>query len=290
VGRIQRGERVVELLATTLVGRSPAATLYLSRQSVSRHHAEISWDARTWWIRDLGSKSGTWVDGQRLELEDQRELGLYAALSFGSQGWGVIDVGRPRARALGRDGRVVMEDEGVLVIPGADPSSSVSVVDHGGRWVRGSRDGELRDIVGRSVQIDDQVWRLELPTDAPSTDCEDRPLVSRVSWCFPEDSVRAWFGPRVVWESSASYVRLLRLLARARVGGADDGWIHRVDARERLACSLGTIDTYLHRARRDAADSGLLRGRDVVQARRGTGLIRFGGRRVVGPAPADPAN
>ncbi len=49
-----------------IVGRSPDSGLFIDESFVSRHHAVISSDNSTYSIRDLGSKNGTWVNGQRI--------------------------------------------------------------------------------------------------------------------------------------------------------------------------------------------------------------------------------
>ncbi len=53
-----------------LVGRRPPADLLLLNASVSREHAELSAADRDqgWQVRDLGSRNGTFIDGQRLAV------------------------------------------------------------------------------------------------------------------------------------------------------------------------------------------------------------------------------
>lgn len=55
------GERVV-------IGREHDCDLLLTEISVSRHHAELHFDGVEWWLRDLGSKNGTRVNGMRAHL------------------------------------------------------------------------------------------------------------------------------------------------------------------------------------------------------------------------------
>ena len=49
-----------------LLGRS-SESLPLTDRSVSRRHAELTPDGDTWWLRDLQSANGTWINGRRVE-------------------------------------------------------------------------------------------------------------------------------------------------------------------------------------------------------------------------------
>lgn len=67
----------VEIVLTgpMTVGRDIANGLVLADPSVSGRHASIERDARGWWVRDLGSTNGTFVqgrpaDGQGVWLQD----------------------------------------------------------------------------------------------------------------------------------------------------------------------------------------------------------------------------
>lgn len=48
------------------LGRSSACELRLADDSVSRYHAELCWREGTWYLVDLGSTNGTWVNGRRV--------------------------------------------------------------------------------------------------------------------------------------------------------------------------------------------------------------------------------
>jgi tellurium resistance protein TerD len=52
-----------------LVGASPQADLLIGHDSVAEHHAELLRQSNTWWIRDLRSASGTFVNEERIGNE-----------------------------------------------------------------------------------------------------------------------------------------------------------------------------------------------------------------------------
>ncbi|WP_115728305.1 FHA domain-containing protein FhaB/FipA [Actinomyces culturomici] len=58
---------VLPLGSTAIViGRSPASTLVLEDEYASSRHARLQPSAEGWWIEDLGSRNGTYVDDERL--------------------------------------------------------------------------------------------------------------------------------------------------------------------------------------------------------------------------------
>jgi diguanylate cyclase (GGDEF)-like protein len=69
------------------VGRSLDASLIVDDVGVSREHAKLYWQDGLWWVEDLGSQNGTYVDGrsiQRSALHDGAlvRFGPSASYSF----------------------------------------------------------------------------------------------------------------------------------------------------------------------------------------------------------------
>src|SRR5207248_9435780 len=48
------------------IGRGPESTIQLPDLSVSRKHARITYKQGAYWLSDLGSMGGTWIDGAKL--------------------------------------------------------------------------------------------------------------------------------------------------------------------------------------------------------------------------------
>lgn len=64
------------------LGREAGCEVHLDDPMISRRHAEILYSEGRWWIRDLGSRNGTHVNGKRIErvpLPTRCEVLLYEA-------------------------------------------------------------------------------------------------------------------------------------------------------------------------------------------------------------------
>lgn len=68
------------------VGRGEENSIRLPDLSVSRRHARITYRQGAYWVRDLGSMSGTWIDGTRLSSPQRIQAGQ------------IIDIGICRLR------------------------------------------------------------------------------------------------------------------------------------------------------------------------------------------------
>jgi len=55
-----------ELMPVTSVGRSPSNTISLADTYVSADHALLSWRDGRWWLEDLKSTNGTFVNRERI--------------------------------------------------------------------------------------------------------------------------------------------------------------------------------------------------------------------------------
>ena len=60
------GQAQILCEGANIVGRAPDSRVVLADSTVSRHHALITIDEGAIWIKDLDSKNGTFVDGERI--------------------------------------------------------------------------------------------------------------------------------------------------------------------------------------------------------------------------------
>lgn len=51
-----------------LLGRDPASDFPLTHETVSAHHARISYHHNQWWVEDTRSTNGTYLNDQKVEL------------------------------------------------------------------------------------------------------------------------------------------------------------------------------------------------------------------------------
>jgi hypothetical protein len=77
-----------------MVGRVPEADLVFAAPSVSRKHAYLWRQPAGWWVADLNSTHGTFVDGNRIGLEPVGPLRPGAVVQFGTVSLRVGEVDR----------------------------------------------------------------------------------------------------------------------------------------------------------------------------------------------------
>ena len=81
---LSRGERIGVVSGAT-VGRTTGNVIRLEEDSVSGRHAALHFDGGRWWVEDLGSTNGTYVNEARvtgrapLRPGDVVQFGLIAA-------------------------------------------------------------------------------------------------------------------------------------------------------------------------------------------------------------------
>jgi pSer/pThr/pTyr-binding forkhead associated (FHA) protein len=79
-----RDVEIADGYAEIRMGRRPDLELSLPFPALSALHARVSLRDSAWWLEDLGSTNGTWLDGARLGPRQPRPLARGASLMLGN--------------------------------------------------------------------------------------------------------------------------------------------------------------------------------------------------------------
>ena len=80
---LQKNEEKYELQDLTIIGRSKQCDLYVSSPDVSLEHAKITCTDGKYYIQDLKSKNGTFLNDKRVQRKMRLREGMHVIL--GSQ-------------------------------------------------------------------------------------------------------------------------------------------------------------------------------------------------------------
>jgi pSer/pThr/pTyr-binding forkhead associated (FHA) protein len=78
----REGETILLDVDVLTIGRSPHSDLFLDDVTVSRHHARVLRDEGGFWVEDLNSLNGTYVNRKRVEQQrlfdgDELQIGKF---------------------------------------------------------------------------------------------------------------------------------------------------------------------------------------------------------------------
>ncbi len=279
-------DRLRLLHGRTLVGRSTSCTLILESPKVSAEHARLTWSGGSWWIRDLGSRNGTLVDGRRLKAGHEVRLTLHQELSFGSrdQRWRLDDVSPPTAIARPVDGGdEQLAEDGLLALPSADHPLAVLEGLADGTW-QIEAEGRVERAHDLSIiLVDGKAWQLYLPEHCEATRDGGQQLLLRFYVSLDEEHVRlcGCVGERQVELGERSHNYLLLTLARRRLEEADlpegeRGWVYRESLLSDLQLDPQQLNLLVFRARKTFAKAALDPTVALIERRLDTGQLRLG--------------
>lgn len=292
--RVADGTRF-HLRARHLVGRTPTSDLVIARREVSGDHAVLRWTGRSWEIRDLGSRNGTWVNDERIPAGASREVPAGASLSFGAPGeaWRLEDAGPPVTCAVPvAGGEVRSARDELLAIPTDDAPVASVYAEADGRWVI-EQGGNVEPVTDRQiVDVDGKAWQVFLAapvelTLEPSfvkTDIAKvrlRFFVSRdeehVSLSVVSDGVERTLGSR-------SFHYVLLTLARLRLKdqtapelpASAHGWVYQDELLRKLGTDANKFGVDIFRARRQLLDAGVEGAAAIIERRPMAKQLRIG--------------
>lgn len=295
VGRLAHlgSKRVAPLPGRLLVGRAATCFLRVDQALASSEHAVVAWAEGSWSVRDLGSRNGTYVDGQRLTPSVSTPLSRGTRLAFGDpeDAWVLEDDAAPEPMALAlTDREVCIGSDGLLALPDEeDPRLSIFVAGDG-RWHFDDGTDQVPARDQQVVVVDGAAWCLLLPSASDATPFLDTALeldtaAFRFGVSANEEHVELTVeGADGTCELEArEHWYVLLTLARIRSEQQDRpaserGWVDRAELLKMLGMSANAFNVAIHRARRQLVAAGVVGASGVVEVRRGE--RRFGSDRI----------
>jgi hypothetical protein len=284
----------VALPAHTLVGRSSACTLRLDDPLASGEHARLSFAARAWSVRDLGSRNGTWLNGARIEPGGTRPLAAGDQIAFGNVAvtWTLADASPPAALARRlSDEAMLAAVDGMLALP--SPEEPTACVFEGREgWIaevdgeaRPAHDGEVLHLAGHSFVLHLPVAMLQT-ADAAGAGATASILALSLRVSRDEEHVEVAVdghaGPRVLPPRAHHYTLLTLARARLRdervptLAEPQRGWLSVDDLCRSLSMEESRLNVEIYRIRKDFAALGIGDAASVVERRRGSRQLRLG--------------
>lgn len=256
----------------------------------------IFWDSEAWFIRDLGSRNGTRVDGRALAANENARLEAGATVEFGGHplAWLVDSVAPAIPRAVAVDGDQTVDGvDGILALPNETSFEAVVYGDPREGWVveRSDRVFPVADL--DVVTLETGTWRLHLPQLLePTTDVHQGPtslaeLALRFEVSRDEEHVRIvaeGAGGELDLGSRTHHYTLLTLararLADGELGPEARGWVYQDELCDQLRLDRGKLNMLVFRARKQLASLGIQDARGLVQRRVDSQQLRLGVSRV----------
>lgn len=82
---------IISLRPVTTLGVQPDNDVVLADQFVSRRHARLHWDGVGWWVEDLGSRNGTYINNIRCPSQNPQPVPLGATIHIGDMAFELVD-------------------------------------------------------------------------------------------------------------------------------------------------------------------------------------------------------
>ena len=283
------------LCAWHVVGRSRRSDLRLGAREISGQHAVVAWSGSGWFLRDLHSRNGTWVDGRAAPPGEDIHLAEGAELTFGApegERWILTSTEPPIAMATAADGRTVTARGGMLALPNSEDPSVTIYQRADGTWVAERDEGAPETVRDQHLlEVGGLAWQLNLPEQLDSTwHRPDEPALETIRLRFEvsrdQEHVKLtlYHRDQPIELRPRVHLEVLLVLARARLedqanpelSPAEHGWIYREELARRLRIFDNRLYVYVFRAREQLAQAGVENAAGIVERRPDTGQVRIG--------------
>jgi hypothetical protein len=288
--------RVCVLEAHHLIGRSNRCALQLAEPSVSGEHASLRWTGAAWVVKDLGSRYGTFLNGEPLQPGVPSEVPKEARMAFGRERrtWMMTNDSAPQVMVVpAAGGAALFQRDGMIAIPSVERPIGVVYQDKDAHWVL-DQNGSI-DVIQEKVpfSVDGTLWRLcntslLQPTSVAgegreSMSLDEVRLHFRVSRNEEHVQLIAHWGERPIDFGARAYHYSLLTLARARlrdqeagVPAASAGWMDQDELLDLLHVGPEKLALDTFRVRRQFSAAGFVHATAIVERRPATKELRIG--------------
>ncbi len=285
-----------------IVGRAPApgCSQTLSQLYVSAVHAVFRWTGNDWELKDLNSRNGTYLDGQRIQPAGPLKVGKGSRIGFGTraQEWEIVDADAPNVMVVPLDhGDPVRLDGEMIALPSNDDPRATIYRHAEGGWVLEQGDEPVIPLVNAQVfEVAGRLWRFCCSDLSPSTlaasslqgglldlEIERLHLAFSVSRDEEHVQVRATCGERRIDLGAHAFHYLLLTLARRRMKdeaeGVPDtscGWVDMDELVRDPSMAPPRLNINVFRIRDQMGKIGLIDAPKIVERRARARQLRIG--------------
>jgi FHA domain-containing protein len=281
-----------------IVGRAPppATCLLIDKPYVSGVHATLRWIGDGWVARDLGSRNGTYVDGERLGSGDERKLRLGARIGFGtpSEVWVLIDDSPPKVMAVPvAGGEPVITEGDLLALPSSEHPQATIYRATDGTWMLEEATDSTTVVRNRDIfEVDGALWRfcsLGTLSSTVAAGGPSRPTIRQMHLEFAVSrneefvQLQVTSGGKKHDFRSRGHNYLLLTLARRRLQDVSDGiaesacgWIDQEDIAHDPSMAPPRLNIDVFRIRRQFEAIGVIDAGNIVERRQRPAQLRIG--------------
>ncbi len=283
-----------------LVGRAPTCSLRINERFVSAQHAMLRWTGEYWDLKDLGSRNGTFLDGNRIKSGEETAVQKGSTIAFGKpeQQWELLDISPPTVMAVTVDsGDAVTIDGELLALPSSeDPQVTIYPGLEGG-WLLEQPNESITAITHlQTFEIAGHTWRFSCPEHTCrtslanySSDFEVRHLELLFSVSRDEEHVQlhATYGTGRFDLGARNHHYTLLILARQRLSDATEGlpetscgWTYLEDLLSGSNKTPSELNIDVYRIRKQFDAIGVLDAANIIERRPRTKQLRIGTGRI----------
>lgn len=267
------------------LGRSKNCLLKVSHPGVSALHAMIFWVDDGWFIKDLGSKNGTFLNGRRVMVGAREPLQCGIRVELGAAGpmFELADDSPPQPLLVAADDPTFyrwISDS--LAVPSEEQPEALLFQEASGTWCLESENGRKPIDEHGIFSLGGRIFRLIASRGVPATATAEEPLalveaLLKFGVSSDEEHVELTVEARgrSVSLGNRAHHYLLLTLARERQKAetleSSEGWIERLELERMLRQTQQHINLAVWRARRQFSEAGFSDAANIVE-RRGSEL------------------